>query len=167
MQLSIYTTNTRWQLSNSWLHINHITLKAGEPWGTNPQALHFGHLLMQQTKEACYHTGPVGPWHFPFEVYCTLRTVDTFNMQLELLFSTEWNTYITAIFLKMHAFIGTPHVVMSWPRSCLDMRIYMNHDAWFIFPTIHSSYITFQRSNNQVSITTHFSSSLDNSVLID
>ena len=142
MQLSIYTANMNWQLSNSQLCINHTTLKVGGPWGTNPQVPHFKHLLMQQTKEACYQTGPVGPWHFPFKLYYTLRIVETFNTQLKWLFSTEWNTYIAAIFSKMHAFFGTSHAVMSLPHSHLDMRIYMNCNAWLIFfncsPFLHN-----------------------------
>ena len=57
------------------------------------------------TWKAGNQTGPIWPWHFPFQLYLTLRIVDPFSTLWKLLgFLTEWNTYIAAIFLKSVCF---------------------------------------------------------------
>ena len=64
----------------------------------------------------------------------TLRTVDTFRTLLKLPFSTEWDTYITAVFSKLHTVFGTPYVVMSC--LTLTMRIHTNCNAHFLLRNI-------------------------------
>ena len=45
---------------------------------------------IQQPIRACNPTSPAGSWHYPLQLYTTLRVVDTFSMLLKLMFYSEY-----------------------------------------------------------------------------
>ena len=94
----------------------HIVLKAGKPQSTNSSSpILFKHFSIQQPIKACNPTSPAGSWHYPLQLYTTLRVVGTFNMPLKLMFYQ--NTHIVAICMLHGLSLGFPSsdVTTSFP----------------------------------------------------
>ena len=99
-----------------------IAPEVGKAQGSNSQAMHLKHFYSTTEHRNEHPTDPTQPIPFPFKPHYILRLVNALGMPWKLLLSERWNTYIAAIFLKMHTFFGIPHALMSLPHSCFEHR---------------------------------------------
>ena len=67
----------------------------------------FKPFSIQQLTKTGNQTGPTGPWHFPFQVYLTLRIVKLFSTLPKLLFLNRMKYLHCCHFLKsVHFSLG-------------------------------------------------------------